>query len=41
MQISALWIPGWPTGMALPRDAKLVVFPGWRDPAIDAAPGLV
>jgi hypothetical protein len=31
--IYAFQKPGWPTGMALPRDAKLVVFPGWRDPA--------
>lgn len=25
--------PGWPRGEALPRDARLVAFPGWRDPA--------
>lgn len=25
--------PGWPGGNGLPRDARLVVFPGWRDPA--------
>lgn len=25
--------PGWPTGEALPADARLVVFPGWRDPS--------
>jgi hypothetical protein len=25
--------PGWPKGEKLPRDASLVVFPGWRDPA--------
>jgi hypothetical protein len=25
--------PGWPKGDALPSDARLVVFPGWRDPA--------
>ena len=26
--------PGWPSrGTALPRDARLVVFPGWRDPS--------
>lgn len=24
--------PGWPKGDALPVDARLVVFPGWRDP---------
>lgn len=24
--------PGWPKGEALPKDAKLVAFPGWRDP---------
>lgn len=24
--------PGWPKGEALPADARLVVFPGWRDP---------
>jgi hypothetical protein len=24
--------PGWPKGDALPADARLVVFPGWRDP---------
>lgn len=25
--------PGWPTGEALPSDAKIVAFPGWRDPS--------
>lgn len=25
--------PMWPKGLALPKDARLVVFPGWRDPA--------
>ena len=25
--------PGWPKGEALPKDARLVVFPGWRDPS--------
>lgn len=25
--------PGWPKGEGLPSDARLVVFPGWRDPA--------
>jgi hypothetical protein len=24
--------PGWPKGEALPSDARLVVFPGWRSP---------
>lgn len=24
--------PGWPKGDALPNDARMVVFPGWRDP---------
>lgn len=24
--------PGWPRGEALPRDARIVAFPGWRDP---------
>lgn len=24
--------PGWPSGNNLPVDAKIVVFPGWRDP---------
>lgn len=24
--------PGWPKGDELPADARLVVFPGWRDP---------
>jgi hypothetical protein len=24
--------PGWPIGNDLPKDARLVVFPGWRDP---------
>lgn len=24
--------PGWPKGEALPADARLVVFPGWRSP---------
>ena len=27
--------PGWPSrGTALPADARLVVFPGWRDPSL-------
>lgn len=25
--------PGWPRGEALPRNAAIVAFPGWRDPA--------
>lgn len=25
--------PGWPKGDALPKDARIVAFPGWRDPA--------
>lgn len=25
--------PGWPDGDDLPKDARIVVFPGWRDPA--------
>jgi hypothetical protein len=25
--------PGWPKGEALPVDARIVVFPGWRDPS--------
>ena len=24
--------PGWPRGEALPRNARIVAFPGWRDP---------
>jgi hypothetical protein len=24
--------PGWPSGEALPADARIVVFPGWRSP---------
>lgn len=24
--------PGWPGGDALPKDARIVVFPGWRSP---------
>jgi hypothetical protein len=24
--------PGWPKGEALPKDSRLVVFPGWRSP---------
>lgn len=25
--------PGWPKGDALPKDARIVAFPGWRDPS--------
>ena len=25
--------PGWPKGEALPKDARMVAFPGWRDPS--------
>jgi hypothetical protein len=25
--------PGWPHGDSLPADARMVVFPGWRDPS--------
>jgi hypothetical protein len=25
--------PGWPDGDDLPKDARIVAFPGWRDPA--------
>lgn len=25
--------PGWPRGEALPKGARIVAFPGWRDPA--------
>jgi hypothetical protein len=25
--------PGWPTGDDLPADARIVAFPGWRDPS--------
>lgn len=25
--------PGWPKGDALPHDARMVVFPGWRSPS--------
>lgn len=24
--------PGWPRGYALPKNARIVAFPGWRDP---------
>lgn len=25
--------PGWPKGEQLPKDARIVAFPGWRDPS--------
>ena len=25
--------PGWPVGTDLPKDARIVAFPGWRDPS--------
>lgn len=31
--IYAFQKPGWPRGDSLPADARLVCFPGWRDPA--------
>lgn len=31
--IYAFQKPGWPEGDALPTNAKIVGFPGWRDPA--------
>lgn len=30
--IYAFQKPGWPKGDALPSDARVVAFPGWRDP---------
>ena len=30
--IYAFQKPGWPKGFDLPKDARLVVFPGWRSP---------
>lgn len=32
--IYALGKPGWPGGKELPADARLVVFPGYRDPSL-------
>jgi hypothetical protein len=32
--IYAFHKPGWPGGTALPKGARLVVFPGWRDPSL-------
>lgn len=29
--------PGWPKGDALPKGARLVVFPGWRSPSLFTA----
>lgn len=31
--VYAMGKPGWPKGTDLPADARIVVFPGWRDPA--------
>lgn len=31
--IYAFQKPGWPKGDLLPKDARMVVFPGWRSPA--------
>ncbi len=31
--IYAFQKPGWPNGDELPADARMVVFPGWRDPS--------
>lgn len=31
--IYAFQKPGWPGGHALPKDARIVCFPGWRDPS--------
>lgn len=31
--IYAFGKPGWPTNNELPADARLVAFPGWRDPS--------
>jgi hypothetical protein len=31
--VYAMGKPGWPNGTSLPRDARLVVFPGHRDPS--------
>lgn len=31
--IYAFQKPGWPKGDDLPKDAKIVAFPGWRDPS--------
>lgn len=33
--------PGWPKGDQLPNDARLVAFPGWRDPSKFAQLGWV
>lgn len=30
--IYAFQKPGWPKGLDLPSDARIVAFPGWRDP---------
>lgn len=31
--IYAFCKPGWPKGDALPKNARIVAFPGWRDPS--------
>lgn len=31
--IYAFQKPGWPPGDTLPKDARMVAFPGWRDPS--------
>lgn len=31
--VYAMHKPGWPRGEALPRNACIVAFPGWRDPS--------
>jgi hypothetical protein len=31
--VFALGKPGWPKGEALPQNARIVAFPGWRDPS--------
>lgn len=31
--IYAFQKPGWPKGDALPKNARIVAFPGWRDPS--------
>lgn len=31
--IYAFQKPGWPAGTSMPADARLVAFPGWRDPS--------
>lgn len=31
--VYAMHKPGWPRGEALPKNARIVAFPGWRDPS--------